>query len=44
MFYRKMSQDVNGNRKLFRKEVSKMNEVKVENCSRVRDGNGRLAL
>ena len=39
-----MNQDVNGNRKLFWKEVSKVNEVKVECCSRVKDGNGRLAL
>ena len=38
-FGRKMSQDANGNRKLFWKEVSK-----VESCSRVKDGNGKLAL
>ena len=25
-------------------EGSKVNEVKVENCSRVKDGNGKLAL
>ena len=25
-------------------EGSKVNEVKVESCSRVKDGNGRLAL
>ena len=25
-------------------EVSEVNEVKVESCSRVKDGNGRLAL
>ena len=43
-FCRKMNQDVNGNRKLFWKEVSKVNEVKVESCSRIRDENGRLAL
>ena len=37
-----MNQDVNGNRKLFWKEVSKINEVKVENCSRVKDRNERF--
>ena len=40
----KMNQDVNGNRKPFWKEVSKVNGGKVESCSRVKDGNGRLAL
>ena len=39
-----MNQDVNGNRKLFRKEVSKANGGKVENSIRIKDGNGRLAL
>ena len=34
-----MNQDVNGNRKLFWKEL-----CKVESCSRVKDGNGRLTL
>ena len=43
-FFRKMNIDVNGNRKLFWKEKSKANEVKVESCSRGKDGNGRLAL
>ena len=37
-------QDVNGNRKLFCKEVSKVNGGKVENCNRIKDGNGRLTL
>ena len=39
-----MNQDVNENRKLFWKEVSKANEGKMESCSRIKDGNGRLAL
>ena len=39
-----MSQDVNGNRKLFWKEVSKVNGGKVESCSRAKDGKRRLAL
>ena len=40
-----MNQDVNGNRKLFWKELSKVNEGKVENCSRIRMKMGRrLAL
>ena len=43
-FGRKMNQDMNGNRKLFWKEVSKPNEGKVESCSRIKNGNGRLAL
>ena len=43
-FGRKMNQDVKGNKKLFWKEVGKANKGKVENCSRIKDGNGRLAL
>ena len=43
-FGKKMSQDVNGNRKVFGKEVSKANGGKVESCSRIKDGNERLAL
>ena len=39
-----MNQDVNGNRKLFRKEVTKANRGKVESCSTIKDGNGMLAL
>ena len=39
-----MNQDVNGNRKRFWKEVSKVNGGNVESCSRVKDGNRRLAL
>ena len=43
-FCRKMNQDVNVHRKLFWKEVSKLNGGEVECCSRVKDGNGRMAL
>ena len=43
-FGRKMNQDVNGNRKLFWKEVSKVNGGKVENSNRIKDRNGRLVL
>ena len=43
-FGRKMNRDVNGNRKLFWKEVSNSNAGKVENSYRIKDGNGRLAL
>ena len=39
-----MNQDVNGNRKLFYKAVSKVNEGKVENCSRINDRNWRLVI
>ena len=39
-----MNQDVDGNRELFWKEVSKVNDEKVERCSRIKDENGRLAL
>ena len=43
-FGRKIIQGVKGNRKLFWKKVSKANGGKVENCSRVKNENGRLAL
>ena len=39
-----MNQAVNGNRKLFWNVVSKENGGMVENCSRIKDGNYRLAL
>ena len=39
-----MSQDVDGNRKLFWTEVSKENGGKMESCNRIKDGNRRLAL
>ena len=39
-----MNQDVNGNRKLFRKEVSKANGGKMESCSRIKDRNGKFSL
>ena len=40
-FGRKMNQEMNRNRKLFWKEVSKGG--KMESCSRIKDGNGKLA-
>ena len=43
-FGRKMNQDVNGNRKLFWKEVTMMNRGKMENSNKIKDGNGRLVL
>ena len=43
-FGRKMNQGVNGNRKLFWKEVSKANGEMVEDSNRIKDGNGRLVL
>ena len=43
-FGRKVNQDVNGNMKLFWKEVGKANGRKVETCRKIKDGNGRLAL
>ena len=36
-FGKKMNQDLNENRKLFWKEVSKVNGAKVENSSRIKD-------
>ena len=42
-FGRKMNEYVNGNRKLFWKEVSNVNLVKVESYSSMKDGNGGLA-
>ena len=38
-----MNEDVNGNRKLFWKDVSNAKRGKVESCSRIKDGNRRLA-
>ena len=35
---------MNGNRKLFWKEVGKKNGGKVENSNRIKDGNSRLIL
>ena len=34
--------NVTGSRKLFRKEVINAKEEKVDICSRIKDGNGRL--
>ena len=42
-FERKMNEDVNGNRKLFWKEVSNVKAGKVKNFSRIKDENERLA-
>ena len=39
-----MNEDVNGNKKLFWKEVSKVNGGKVDSCNRIKDGNERLEL
>ena len=44
MFGRKMNEDVNGNRKLFWRKVSKAIGGKVENSNRIKDGYERLAL
>ena len=38
-----MNEDVKGNRELFWNEVSNAKGGKVESCSRIKDGNGRLA-
>ena len=43
-FGRKIKEDVNGNRKLFWKEVSNTIGGKVEGCSRIKEGKGRLAV
>ena len=42
-FGRKMNEDVNGNRKLFWMEVNNETGGKVKRCSRIKDGNERLA-
>ena len=39
-----MNQDIDGNRKLFWEEISNMNGGKMESCSRIKEGNGGLAL
>ena len=38
-----MNEDVNGIRKLFWKEVSNVKGGNIESCSRIKDGNERLA-
>ena len=43
-FGRKINEDVNGNRKLFWKEVSKVNGGKVENSNRIKDKIGGLKV
>ena len=42
-FGRKMNEGLNRNRKLFWKEVSNEKGGKVESCSRIKDGNEKLA-
>ena len=42
LFRRKMNEDVNGNIKLFWKEMNNLKGGKVENWSRIKDENGRL--
>ena len=39
----KINEDINRNKKFFWKEVSNAKGGKVESCSRIKDGNGRLA-
>ena len=41
-FGRNRNQNVNGNRKLFWKEVRNTNGGKVESCSRIKDGTEEL--
>ena len=41
---RKMNQNVDANRKLFWRKVSEVKGGKVKSCSRIKDGNGTLAL
>ena len=38
-----MNEDVNGNMKLFWKEMSNLKGGKMESCIRINDRNGRLA-
>ena len=38
-----MNEDLSGNRKLFWKEVSNAKGGRVESCSKLKDGNERLA-
>ena len=37
-----MNEDVNGNRKLYWKEVNNVKGGKVESCNRIKAGKGRL--
>ena len=39
----KMNEEVNGNRKMYWKEMSNAKGGKVESYSKIKDGNGRLA-
>ena len=38
-----MNEKVNGNRKLLWEEESNVKREKVKSCSKIKDGNGRLA-
>ena len=40
---KKVNEDVNGNRKMYWREVSNAKGGKVKSCSRIIEGNGRLA-
>ena len=40
-FNRENNEDVNGNRKLFWKEMNNGKGLKVESCSRIKDNTGR---
>ena len=42
-FGRKMNEDINENRNFLWKEASNLKGEKMESCSRIKDGNGRLA-
>ena len=39
-----MNHDVGGNRKLFRKEMNKVDGGKAKSCSRIKHENGKLAV
>ena len=41
---KRVNECVNGNKQLFWKEVRKVNGEKVQICTRIKYGNGRLAL
>ena len=43
-FLGKMNQDVGWNRKFFKKEVGNENNLKVERCSWIKEGSGKLVV
>ena len=43
-FQRKMSENVSGNRKMFQKDVVNVKGEKVQNCNRIKDRPGKLAM